>query len=68
MEPRCRKTRAYAPLFIDFTQVVHFQSNLAYSSMSISSKIISLAVTYPYQVVRSRVQVSKYRKQPEPDT
>ncbi|KAK2462291.1 hypothetical protein APHAL10511_005597 [Amanita phalloides] len=33
-------------------------SNSAYAMMSISSKIISLAVTYPYQVVRSRMQNS----------
>jgi len=35
-----------------------FQSNLAYSSMSISSKFMASAATYPYQVVRSRTQVS----------
>ncbi|KAJ3516956.1 hypothetical protein NMY22_g14078 [Coprinellus aureogranulatus] len=31
-------------------------SNSMYTAMSISSKLIALAVTYPYQVVRSRVQ------------
>ncbi|KJA13804.1 hypothetical protein HYPSUDRAFT_49617 [Hypholoma sublateritium FD-334 SS-4] len=31
-------------------------SNLAYTVMSISSKLAALSVTYPYQVVRSRIQ------------
>ncbi|EAU82456.1 mitochondrial FAD carrier protein [Coprinopsis cinerea okayama7 len=31
-------------------------SNFTYSVMSITSKLIALATTYPYQVVRSRVQ------------
>ena len=36
------------------------QSNTAYTFMSITSKIAALAITYPYQVVRSRIQVCKY--------
>ena len=36
------------------------QSNSAYTAMSLSSKLISLSVTYPYQVVRSRIQVSSF--------
>ncbi|CAA7259573.1 unnamed protein product [Cyclocybe aegerita] len=31
-------------------------SNLSYTIMSISSKLAALSVTYPYQVVRSRIQ------------
>ncbi|KAF8175391.1 mitochondrial FAD carrier protein [Pholiota molesta] len=31
-------------------------SNLSYTVMSISSKLAALSVTYPYQVVRSRIQ------------
>ena len=34
------------------------QSNLSYMIMSISSKYTALSITYPYQVVRSRIQVS----------
>ena len=33
------------------------QSNFAYTVMSITSKLAALALTYPYQVVRSRIQV-----------
>ncbi|TFK28636.1 mitochondrial FAD carrier protein [Coprinopsis marcescibilis] len=38
-------------------------SNFSYSAMSISSKLIALATTYPYQVVRSRVQASVQQNQ-----
>lgn len=31
-------------------------SNISYSAMSISSKLLALSATYPYQVVRSRIQ------------
>jgi len=31
-------------------------SNLSYTLMSISSKYVALSVTYPYQVIRSRIQ------------
>ncbi|GAA94233.1 uncharacterized protein L969DRAFT_102531 [Mixia osmundae IAM 14324] len=35
-------------------------SNLAYIAMSGSSKLLAIAVTYPYQVVRSRIQQYAY--------
>lgn len=35
----------------------HAQSNTAYTVMSGGSKLFALAVTYPYQVIRSRLQV-----------
>ena len=60
MEPRSGKTRTCVLFSLLICSIILRQSNLAYSFMSISSKIVSLAVTYPYQVVRSRVQVSKY--------
>ncbi|KAF8663588.1 hypothetical protein AX16_000932 [Volvariella volvacea WC 439] len=41
---------------IEFRPEVDKLSNMAYSFMSISSKLLALAVTYPYQVVRSRIQ------------
>jgi hypothetical protein len=36
------------------------QSNTAYSIMSSISKLGALALTYPYQVVRSRIQASPF--------
>ncbi|KAF9449559.1 mitochondrial FAD carrier protein [Macrolepiota fuliginosa MF-IS2] len=39
-----------------YNQELDKLSNLAYSTMSISSKFIASAATYPYQVVRSRIQ------------
>ena len=35
------------------TDLGYLQSNIMYTVMSISSKLLALAVTYPYQVVRS---------------
>lgn len=35
----------------------HAQSNTAYTIMSGGSKLFALAMTYPYQVIRSRLQV-----------
>lgn len=39
-----------------YSQDLDKLSNLAYSSMSISSKFMASAATYPYQVIRSRTQ------------
>ncbi|KAF8727167.1 hypothetical protein AX14_007535 [Amanita brunnescens Koide BX004] len=50
------KRKRYEKLGVPWNPEVEKLSNWAYSFMSISSKIISLAFTYPYQVVRSRVQ------------
>lgn len=35
-----------------------YQSNLEYIIMSGAAKIFAIGLTYPYQVVRSRLQVS----------
>ncbi|KAM6495496.1 Mitochondrial carrier domain containing protein [Amanita muscaria] len=51
-----RKRKRFEKAGIPWTPEVDKLSNLAYSFMSISSKIVALSVTYPYQVVRSRVQ------------
>lgn len=40
----------------------HIQSNTSYTVMSGASKLFALAVTYPYQVVRSRIQVRVLRR------
>jgi solute carrier family 25 folate transporter 32 len=45
-------------LFFHSSELFFFlQSNFAYTVMSITSKLAALALTYPYQVVRSRIQV-----------
>ena len=36
------------------------QSNTAYTVMSGASKLFALAITYPYQVIRSRLQVGPF--------
>ncbi|KAF8629595.1 hypothetical protein AX15_003341 [Amanita polypyramis BW_CC] len=51
-----RKRKQYEKARLSWRPEVEKLSNLAYSVISISSKIAALAVTYPYQVVRSRVQ------------
>jgi solute carrier family 25 folate transporter 32 len=40
-----------------FFLLIPRQSNTAYSVMSGGSKLAALSLTYPYQVVRSRIQV-----------
>jgi solute carrier family 25 folate transporter 32 len=37
--------------------LIALQSNLEYIGMSGSAKMFAIALTYPYQVVRSRLQV-----------
>lgn len=36
----------------------YVQSNTEYILMSGSAKLVAIAITYPYQVIRSRIQVS----------
>ncbi|PFH50577.1 hypothetical protein AMATHDRAFT_3859 [Amanita thiersii Skay4041] len=51
-----RKRKRFEKAGMPWTTEVDKLSNFAYSFMSISSKISALAITYPYQVIRSRVQ------------
>ncbi|KAF4615985.1 hypothetical protein D9613_011476 [Agrocybe pediades] len=51
-----RKRRKYEKSGKKYDQEVDKLSNLAYTTMSITSKLAALSVTYPYQVVRSRIQ------------
>lgn len=57
MDSRCRKIGAF--LNADpITTMIHgfLQSNTTYTVISGASKLFALAATYPYQVVRSRIQ------------
>jgi len=51
-----RKRKQYARVGKVYDVGADKLSNFSYTIMSISSKFISLSVTYPYQVVRSRIQ------------
>lgn len=51
-----RKKRKYENAGLEWNVDADKLSNSAYTFMSITSKIAALAVTYPYQVVRSRIQ------------
>jgi len=51
-----RKRKQYARAGKVYGAEADKLSNFAYTAMSLSSKLISLSVTYPYQVVRSRIQ------------
>ncbi|KAF5336943.1 hypothetical protein D9611_002885 [Ephemerocybe angulata] len=51
-----RKRRRAERAGIPYDQNTAKLSNLSYSAMSISSKLIALSATYPYQVIRSRIQ------------
>lgn len=42
----------------DVPMLIDIQSNSAYTIMSATSKLTALTSTYPYQVIRSRIQVS----------
>lgn len=46
------------------------QSNVEYILMSGSAKLIAIGITYPYQVIRSRIQVRSLRslRSPSPST
>ncbi|KAF8883418.1 mitochondrial carrier domain-containing protein [Infundibulicybe gibba] len=51
-----RKKKQFEKAGMEWTPEVDKLSNFAYSAMSIGSKIAALTLTYPYQVVRSRIQ------------
>ncbi|KAF8898148.1 mitochondrial FAD carrier protein [Gymnopilus junonius] len=51
-----RKKRQYERAGKPYDRDVDKLSNFSYTVMSITSKLAALAVTYPYQVVRSRIQ------------
>ncbi|KAF8164894.1 mitochondrial carrier domain-containing protein [Crassisporium funariophilum] len=51
-----RKRKQYARAGMVYDTEADKLSNLSYTVMSISSKLAALSVTYPYQVVRSRIQ------------
>ncbi|KAI0662871.1 mitochondrial carrier [Cubamyces menziesii] len=51
-----RKKRQFAKAGKEYTPSDDKLSNTAYTLMSGASKLIALASTYPYQVVRSRIQ------------
>ncbi|TFK74353.1 mitochondrial FAD carrier protein [Pluteus cervinus] len=53
-----RKRKQFEKAGLEWTPEVDKLSNISYTIMSISSKLLALSVTYPYQVVRSRVQNS----------
>jgi hypothetical protein len=44
------------------------QSNTEYILASGSSKLVAIALTYPYQVVRARIQVRALSDEPKPIT
>lgn len=52
---RCAKGGPFDPVL---TRHPFSQSNTEYILMSGSAKLVAIAITYPYQVVRSRIQVS----------
>ncbi|KAG5634690.1 hypothetical protein H0H81_001095 [Sphagnurus paluster] len=51
-----RKKRHYQKTGQEWNTDADKLSNTAYTFMSITSKLAALALTYPYQVVRSRIQ------------
>ncbi|KAF9004716.1 mitochondrial FAD carrier protein [Cyathus striatus] len=51
-----RKRKQYQKSGLEWTPEADKLSNLSYTIMSISSKLLALSLTYPYQVVRSRIQ------------
>ncbi|KAI0352751.1 mitochondrial FAD carrier protein [Trametes cingulata] len=51
-----RKKRQFAKAGREYTTADDKLSNTAYTIMSAASKLTALASTYPYQVVRSRIQ------------
>ncbi|KAF5371967.1 hypothetical protein D9615_008072 [Tricholomella constricta] len=51
-----RKKRQYKKAGLEWNTDADKLSNSAYTFMSITSKLAALTLTYPYQVVRSRIQ------------
>ncbi|TFK43089.1 mitochondrial carrier domain-containing protein [Crucibulum laeve] len=51
-----RKRKQFEKTGREWTPQADKLSNLSYTVMSISSKLMALSITYPYQVVRSRIQ------------
>ncbi|KAL0580249.1 mitochondrial FAD carrier protein flx1 [Marasmius crinis-equi] len=51
-----RKRRQFEKMGKPWSPEVDKLSNISYTIMSAASKLLALSVTYPYQVVRSRIQ------------
>jgi hypothetical protein len=51
-------TMTSLPCLMSFGRRRLLQSNTEYILMSGSAKLVAIAITYPYQVIRSRIQVS----------